>query len=56
MKLLAKPKSSRVDNLLNEILAPWGMRADPDLMRGGYLIKDLKTKPKEFAVEQSSPS
>jgi hypothetical protein len=57
MKLLARPKSTRVDNLLNEILEPWGMRADPDLMRGGYLIKDLKKKKsKEFAVEQSSPS
>ena len=56
MKLLARPKSTRVDNLLNEILNPWGMRADADLMRGGYLIKDLKKKPKEFAVEQNSAS
>jgi hypothetical protein len=32
------------------------MRADADLMRGGYLIKDLKKKPKEFGVEQSSAS
>jgi len=56
MKLLARPKSTRVDNLLNEILYPWGMRADADLMRGGYLIKDLKKKPKEFAVEQNSAS
>lgn len=56
MKLLAKPKATRVDNLLNEILEPWGMRADADLMRGGYLLKDLKKKPKEFAVEQNSTS
>ena len=57
MKILARPKSTRVYNLLNEILEPWGMRADADLMRGGYLIKDLKKKKsKEFAVEQSSPS
>jgi hypothetical protein len=57
MKLLARPKATRVDSLLNEILEPWGMRADADLMRGGYLIKNLKKKkPKEFAVEQSSPS
>ena len=55
MKLLEKPRSTRVDNLLNEILKPWGMRADPDLMKGGYLIKDLKKKPKEYAVEQTSP-
>jgi len=56
MKLMEKPKSTRVDNLLNEILKPWGLRADPDLMKGGYLVKDLKKKkPKEFAVEQASP-
>jgi hypothetical protein len=55
MKLLEKPKATRVDNLLNEILKPWGMRADPDLMRGGYLIKDLKKSSKKFAVEQNAP-
>ena len=56
MKLLEKPRSTRVDNLLNEILKPWGLRADPDLMKGGYLVKDMKKKkPKEFAVEQASP-
>lgn len=56
MTLLEKPKSTRVDNLLNEILRPWGMQADPDLLRGGYLVKNLKKKkPKEFAVEQTAP-
>ena len=55
MKLLEKPRSTRVDNLLNEILKPWGLRADPDLMKGGYLVKDLKKKTKEYAVEQTSP-
>jgi hypothetical protein len=57
MKLVTRPKATRVDNLLNEILEPWGMRADADLMRGGYLIKDLKKKKsKEFSVEQNSTS
>jgi hypothetical protein len=55
MKLLEKPRATRVDNLLNEILAPWGMRADADLMRGGYLVKTVKKKQKEFSVEQTSP-
>lgn len=55
MKLLEKPRSTRVDNLLNEILKPWGMRADPDLLKGGYLVKDLKKKSKEYTVEQTSP-
>jgi hypothetical protein len=56
MTLLEKPKSTRVDNLLNEILEPWGMRADPDLMRGGYLVKQMKKKPKKYEVEQTAPS
>jgi len=56
MKVLERPKATRVDNMLNEILAPWGMRADPDLMKGGYLVKDLKKKPKKkFEVEQKDP-
>ena len=57
MKIVQKPKSTRVDNMLNEILAPWGLRADADLMKGGYLVKDLKKKKsKEFSVEQNSSS
>jgi hypothetical protein len=54
MKLLEKPRATRVDNLLNEILLPWGMRADPDLLRGGYLVKDLKKK--KYTVEQNGPT
>ena len=57
MKIVQKPKSTRVDNLLNEILEPWGLRADADLLKGGYLVKDLKKKKsKEFSVEQNSSS
>ena len=55
MKLLEKPKATRVDILLNEILEPWGLHADPDLMRGGYLVRDLKKKSKKFVVEQNGP-
>jgi len=55
MKLLEKPKATRVDILLNEILEPWGMHADPDLMRGGYLVRDTKGKSKKFVVEQKDP-
>jgi len=57
MTLLEKPRSTRIDNLLNEILEPWGMRAYTDLMRGGYLVKPAKKKKtKDVAVEQNSPS
>jgi len=56
MKVLEKPRATRVDNLLNEILKPWGLRADPDLMKGGYLVKDMKKKKsKGYSVEQTSP-
>jgi hypothetical protein len=55
MTLLEKPTSTRIDNLLDEILAPWGMKADPDMLKGGYLIKDLKKKNKKYAVEQTDP-
>ena len=44
MTLLERPKSTRIDNLLNEILEPWGMKAHPNLMEGGYLVKQLKKK------------
>jgi len=48
MTVLEKPRATRIDNLLNEILAPWGMRADHNLMDGGYRVKVLKKKkPKE---------
>ena len=47
MKLLEKPKSTRVDNLLNEILKPWGMRADHNMVDGGYRVRPLKKKNKK---------
>jgi hypothetical protein len=48
MTLLEKPKATRIDNLLNEILAPWGLRADHNLMDGGYMVKTVKKKkPKD---------
>ncbi|HEV7606960.1 MAG TPA: hypothetical protein VGO61_06470 [Steroidobacteraceae bacterium] len=44
MTVLERPKATRIDNVLNEILAPWGMRADHNLMDGGYRIKTMKKK------------
>jgi hypothetical protein len=46
MTLLERPKSTRVDNLLNEILKPYDMRADHNLQDGGYRVKALKKKKK----------
>lgn len=44
MTLLERPKSTRVDHLLNEILSPWDLRADHNLNDGGYSVKTLKKK------------
>ena len=46
-EVLEKPKATRIDKLFNEILAPWGMRADHNLQDGGYRVKPLKKKPKK---------
>ncbi len=55
MKLLEKPKASRIDNLLIEILTPWGLRADHNLMDGGWRIRPAKKK-KEVIVEDPIPA
>jgi hypothetical protein len=47
MTLLERPKATRIDYLLDEILAPYGMRAHPNLMEGGYLVKQVKKKRKD---------
>jgi len=47
MTLLERPKSTRIDNLLNEILKPYDMRADHNLQDGGYRVKPLKKKKKK---------
>jgi hypothetical protein len=55
MILHERPKATRIDYLLNEILEPWGMKADPDLMKGGYLVRKMKKKKSKVTVE-SPPS
>jgi hypothetical protein len=47
MKLLEKPKATRVDSLLSEILTPWGMRADRNQFDGGYRVRPMKKKLKK---------
>ena len=42
MTLLEKPKATRIDTLLTEILKPWGLRADHNLMDGGWRVRPLK--------------
>jgi len=57
MKLLEKPKSTRIDKLLNEILAPWDLRADHNLMDGGYHVRPQKNpKKKEVTEEEATAS
>ena len=47
MTLIERPKATRVDNMLNEILKPYDMRADHNLQDGGYRVKPLKKKKKK---------
>lgn len=47
MKLLERPRATRIDSLLNEILAPHGMRADHNLMDGGFRVRPIKKAKKE---------
>lgn len=47
MTLLERPKATRIDKLLNEILSPYNLRADHNLMDGGYRVRPAKKKPKE---------
>jgi hypothetical protein len=54
MTLLEKPKATRIDSLLTEILKPWGLRADHNLMDGGWRVRALKKK-KEVIVEEPMP-
>lgn len=47
MKLTEKPKATRIDTLLKEILAPWDLRADR-LANGRWLVVPKKRKkPKD---------
>jgi hypothetical protein len=47
MKLLEKPKATRIDSLLNEILGPWGMRADRNQFDGGFRVRPMKKAKKD---------
>ena len=55
MKLLEKPKASRIDRLLTEILTPWDLRADHNLMDGGWRVRPIKKKKKEVIIEEPMP-
>jgi hypothetical protein len=46
MTVLERPRATRIDNVLNEILKPWGMRADHNQMDGGYRVRPQKKKNK----------
>ena len=50
MTLLERPKATRIDTLLTEILEPWGFRADRNQRDGGYRVRPLKN-PKKKPVE-----
>jgi len=47
MTVLDKPKSTRIDLLLREILAPWDLQADHNAVYGEYRVRPVKKKPKK---------
>jgi hypothetical protein len=56
MKLLEKPKASRIDKLLGEILEPHGYRADHNLRDGGFRVRpQKKPKTKEVTISDEEP-
>lgn len=56
MKLLEKPKSTRIDRLLSEILAPYDLRADHNLQDGGWRVRPVKKKKKEVIIDEPQPA
>lgn len=55
MKLLERPKATRIDKLLTEILTPYELRADHNLMDGGWRVRPVKKKKKEVIIEEPEP-
>jgi hypothetical protein len=47
MKIVERPKSTRIDFMLNEILKPWDLRVDHNQMDGGYRVRPITKKPKD---------
>jgi hypothetical protein len=54
MKLLEKPKATRIDRLLAEILTPYDLRADHNLQDGGWRVRPAKKK-KKVVIEDPDP-
>ena len=55
MKLLERPKASRIDKLLTEILTPYDLRADHNLMEGGWRVRPIAKKKKEVIIDEPMP-
>ena len=57
MKLLEKPKATRIDTLLKEILAPYELRADHNLQDGGWRVRPVtKKKKKQVIIDEPTTS
>lgn len=55
MKLLERPKATRIDKLFAEILTPYDLRADHNLMDGGWRVRPIKKKKKEVIISDPEP-
>jgi hypothetical protein len=56
MKLLEKPKATRIDRLLAEILTPYDLRADHNLQDGGWRVRPQKKKKKVIIDDPMPPA
>jgi hypothetical protein len=56
MKLLERPKATRIDKLLTEILMPYDLRADHNLQDGGWRVRPQKKKKKEVIIDDPIPA
>ncbi len=55
MKLAERPRATRIDKLLAEILEPFGYRADRNQFDGGFRVRPMKS-PKRGEVDVGDPS
>jgi hypothetical protein len=55
MKVLERPKATRIDKVLTAILTPYDLRADHNLQDGGYRVRPIDKKKKKVIIEDPEP-
>jgi hypothetical protein len=55
MKVLERPKTTRIDKVLTEILTPYDLRADHNLQDGGWRVRPIDKKKKKVIIDDPEP-